>query len=41
MGKTGEGQDPRQVQRVEVATLLTTLHKCSRAIELCLQMEQS
>jgi len=39
VGWTGEGKDPRQVHRVEIATLLTTLHKCSRAIELCLKMQ--
>lgn len=39
VGWTGEGQDPRQVQRVEIATLLTTLHKCCSAIDLCLKMQ--
>ena len=39
VGWTGEGQEPRKVQRVEIATLLTTLDKCSRAIDLCLRMQ--
>ena len=40
VGQTGEGKDPRQVQRVEIATLLTTLEKCCRGIDLCLRMQQ-
>lgn len=40
LGWTGEGQDPRQIQRVEMAALLTTLHKSARAIELCITMQK-
>ena len=39
VGENGQGKDPRQVQRVEIATLLTALDKCSRGIDLCLQMQ--
>jgi ERO1-like protein alpha len=39
LGHDGQGQDPRTVQRVELATLLTTLHKCCSGIDLCLKME--
>ena len=39
LGWDGKGQDPQKVQRVEMATLLTTLDKCSRAIDLCLRMQ--
>ncbi|KAL7578424.1 hypothetical protein ACA910_012819 [Epithemia clementina (nom. ined.)] len=40
VGKTGEGEDPTIVHRVELATLLTTLHKCSRAIQYCQFMQR-
>ena len=40
-GPDGQGKDPRQVARVEMATLLTALDKCCRAIDLCLQMQSS
>ena len=38
LGWTGQGADPQTVQRVEIATLLTTLDKCTRAIDVCLRM---
>jgi hypothetical protein len=38
VGRTGEGGDPNRVHRVELAALMTTLHKCSRAIQLCQEM---
>ena len=39
LGWTGQGVDPQNVQRVEIATLLTTLDKCTRAIDVCLRMQ--
>lgn len=39
VGPNGQGKDPRQVQRVELATLLTALDKCCRGIDLCLKMQ--
>lgn len=39
LGWNGQGTDPRQVQRVEMAALLTALHKCARAVDLCVQMK--
>ena len=40
VGNKGEGKDPKLIHRVELATLLTTLHKCSRAIHFCKLMQQ-
>ncbi|GAX25878.1 hypothetical protein FisN_6Hh084 [Fistulifera solaris] len=39
VGPTGRGLDPEQVKRVELSALVTTLHKCSRAIQYCQQMQ--
>lgn len=39
MGRTGEGEDPDRIHRVELATLMTSLHKASRAIKLVHQMQ--
>lgn len=40
VGKKGEGGDPKRVHRVELAALMMTLHKCSRAIQFCQEMNQ-
>ena len=40
LGSDGRGQDPRSIQRVEIATLLTALHKCCNGIDLCLKMQR-
>ena len=40
VGKKGQGEDPKLIHRVELATLMTTLHKCSRAIQYCQIMLQ-
>ena len=37
VGKTGEGGDAKRVHRVELAALMTTLYKFSRALETCQQ----
>jgi len=39
VGRMGEGGDPTRVHRVELAALMTTLHKCSRAIQFCEAMQ--
>ena len=39
VGRSGEGGDPSRVHRVELAALMTTLHKCSRAIKFCESMQ--
>jgi hypothetical protein len=39
VGKKGEGCDPTRVHRVELATLMTTLHKFSTAIKFCQEMQ--
>lgn len=39
VGRTGEGDDPGKIHRVELAALLTTLHKCSTAIKFCKEMQ--
>lgn len=39
VGRSGEGGDPDKVHRVELAALMTTLHKCSTAIKLCQEMK--
>ena len=39
VGPTGLGLDPERVKRVELAALVTTLHKCSRAIQYCQEMQ--
>ena len=35
LGRTGEGVDPNRIHRVELAALLTTITKFSKAIEYC------
>uniref|UniRef100_A0A7R9WLB7 Endoplasmic reticulum oxidoreductin 1 n=1 Tax=Craspedostauros australis TaxID=1486917 RepID=A0A7R9WLB7_9STRA len=40
MGRSGEGGDPNRVHRVELATLISTLYKFSRAVDLCSQMKK-
>ena len=37
VGQTGEGGDAKRVHRVELAALMTTLYKFSRALETCQQ----
>lgn len=37
VGRTGEGGDAKRVHRVELAALMTTLYKFSRALETCQQ----
>jgi hypothetical protein len=39
VGQSGEGGDPDRVHRVELAALMTTLHKFSRAIKICQEMQ--
>lgn len=39
VGQRGEGGDPDKVHRVELAALLTTLHKFSKAIQFCHEMK--
>mmetsp|Transcript_7555 Transcript_7555/g.9880 ORF Transcript_7555/g.9880 Transcript_7555/m.9880 type:complete len:425 (-) Transcript_7555:144-1418(-) len=39
LGKEGEGCDPKRINRVELSTLMTTLHKTARAIDFCQSME--
>lgn len=38
VGRTGEGGDPEKVHRVELAALMTTLHKFSTAVKFCQEM---
>lgn len=40
VGQRGEGGDPEKVHRVELAALMTTLHKFSLAVKLCTEMKQ-
>jgi len=35
LGRTGEGGDPNRIHRVELAALLTTIHKFAKAVEFC------
>ena len=39
VGQTGEGGDPKKVHRVELAALMTTLHKFATAIKFCQEMQ--
>lgn len=39
VGDTGKGGDITRVHRVELAALMTTLYKFSRAVEICQQMQ--
>lgn len=39
VGQRGEGGDPEKVHRVELAALMTTLHKFSLAVDLCKEMK--
>ena len=39
VGSTGEGGDITRVHRVELAALMTTLYKFSRAVEICQKMQ--
>jgi len=39
VGRTGEGGDVTRVHRVELAALMTTLAKCTSAIQLCNEMQ--
>lgn len=39
VGRTGKGGDPTRIHRVELAALMTTLHKFSRAIKFCEEMK--
>jgi ERO1-like protein alpha len=41
VGHTGEGSDPGTLHRVELAALMTTLQRCSKAIQFCQEMQQS
>lgn len=38
VGRSGEGGDPTRIHRVELAALMTSLHKFSRAVQFCSQM---
>jgi hypothetical protein len=38
LGRTGEGGDPNRIHRVELAALMTTLYKFSRAVHFCKAM---
>lgn len=40
LGRAGEGGDPERVHRVELAALLTTINKFSKAVEYCKQARQ-
>eukprot|EP00980_Cylindrotheca_fusiformis_P028699 scaffold22638_cov138-Cylindrotheca_fusiformis.AAC.11 len=40
MGRDGRGEDPNAINRVELAALVTTLYKASRAVDLCQGMKQ-
>jgi Endoplasmic Reticulum Oxidoreductin 1 (ERO1) len=42
VGREGQGEDPnsKRIHRVELATLMATLHKCSRAVQFCQEMQQ-
>ena len=39
VGHSGEGSDPGTLHRVELAALMTTLHRCSKAIQFCQEMQ--
>jgi ERO1-like protein alpha len=39
LGRTGAGGDPNRIHRVELAALMSTLRKCSRAIKFCQEMQ--
>lgn len=39
-GPNGSMQDPSKIRRVELAALVTTLYKASRAVDLCMQMAE-
>jgi hypothetical protein len=38
LGRNGEGGDPNVIHRVELAALLSTIYKLSRAVDFCKQM---
>lgn len=38
LGRSGEGGDPSRMHRVELAALMSTIYKFSRAVEFCQQM---
>ncbi|GKY97563.1 hypothetical protein MPSEU_000714500 [Mayamaea pseudoterrestris] len=40
VGRTGEGGDMARIHRVELAALITTLHKFSRAVDFVQQMQK-
>ena len=40
LGSDGTGYDPSKLLRVELAALLTALHKCTTAIQFCREMQQ-
>ena len=39
LGRNGEGEDPNRIHRVELAALITTLYKFSRAVNFCQAMK--
>ena len=39
LGRNGEGEDPNLIHRVELAALISTLYKFSRAVNFCQSME--
>lgn len=39
VGRMGEGGDPEKVHRVELAALMTTLHKFATAVKFCQEMQ--
>lgn len=38
MGRNGNGEDPMRINRVELAAMMSTLHKFSRAVDFCQQV---
>lgn len=38
LGRTGEGGDPSRIHRVELAALMSTIYKFSRAVDFCKRM---
>jgi hypothetical protein len=39
MGRSGEGGDPNRIHRVELAAFMSTLYKCSKAVQFCQEMK--
>lgn len=41
LGRTGEGEDPNRIHRVELAALMTTMSKFSTAVQYCTKISSS